>query len=61
MSKRRGQSSHHRFAETLKAQVLDVLRPRYPGFGATRDSGCLRHWMIEAGLWRAALYADRLH
>lgn len=73
VSQRRGRPSNRRFDAVIKAQVLDRLRTRYSDFGPTLaaeylcheglpvSKETLRHWMIEAGLWRAAKQRGRAH
>lgn len=65
-SRRRGQPSNHRLAETLRAQALSLVREQYSDFGPTLAAemlaerhGCvisretLRQWMAADGLWTA--------
>jgi transposase len=71
VSKRRG--SNHSLDAAFKAQVLDALRSRYPGFGPTLageylraedmqvSKETLRNWMIQAGLWQARKQRGRAH
>lgn len=62
----RGRASNRRFAEKARAKALKLLsRPEYHDFGPTLATEHLeragltvsretvRHWMLEAGLWRS--------
>lgn len=64
VSKRRGQASNRRIAESEREAVLACIRERYADFGPTlaaeylasyhgftRSVETLRKWMSEAGLW----------
>jgi len=65
VSKRRGRSSNHQLAPSVKAQVLDLVRERYADFGPTLAHEKLteqhglslsvetvRQWMTAADLWQ---------
>ena len=74
ISKRRGRRSNRRKLEALRRAVLTIFRQWYWDFGPTlaaeklrEDHGIavgretLRHWMIEAGLWRDRKQRKRIH
>jgi len=65
VSKRRGQPSNNRIADTIKQEALSLIRGRYADFSPTfaheKLTEChqlsfsvetLRHWMIDASIWR---------
>jgi transposase len=65
VSGRRGKRSNRALGDLFRADVLEVVRTRYPGFGPTlaheklvEKHGLtvaletLRQWMVAAGLWR---------
>jgi hypothetical protein len=64
-SKKRGQPSNRRYADTLREQVLALEAERYQGFGPTLLAEYLAHehaivlsvetlrqWLIQAGRWK---------
>jgi Homeodomain-like domain len=74
ISKRRGRRGNRRKPEALRRAVLTIVRQWYWDFGPTlaaeklrEDHGIavgretLRHWMIEAGLWRDRKQRKRIH
>jgi len=74
ISKRRGRRGNRRKPEALRRAVLTIVRQWYWDFGPTlaaeklrEDHGIavgretLRHWMIEAGLWRDRKQRKRTH
>lgn len=74
VSRRRGRPSNRRKPEALRRAVLMIIRQWYWDFGPTlaaeklrEDHGIavgretLRHWMIEAGLWRDRKQRKQVH
>jgi transposase len=64
ISRRRGQRSNRRIADSVREQVLELVRQRYSDFGPelarehlaaehgfTHSTETLRGWMIQADLW----------
>ena len=65
VSRRRGRPSNHSYPSAWRAEVLGIIRERYPDFGPTLAAEklaelhgihlgreTLRQWMIAAGLWK---------
>jgi hypothetical protein len=65
VSRRRGRPSNRCYPTALRAEVIGVIRERYPDFGPTLAAEKLaelhgidlaretvRQWMITAGLWK---------
>src|SRR5258706_2868619 len=65
VSRRRGRPSNRCYPTTLRAEVIGIIRERYPDFGPTLAAEKLaelhdihlaretvRQWMITAGLWK---------
>jgi hypothetical protein len=73
-SKKRGQPSNRRYADTLREQVLALEAERYQGFGPTLLAEYLAHehaivlsvetlrqWLIQAGRWKAKSKRKNVH
>jgi hypothetical protein len=65
VSRRRGRPSNRSYPSAWRAEVLGIIRERYPDFGPTLAAEklaelhgihlgreTLRQWMIAAGLWQ---------